>query len=45
MNTASDFIAQYTNRQEFRHVDSPLYDEDGNLGMYDPYVHALSIYS
>lgn len=28
INTASDFIAQYTTRQEYRHVDSKLIDMD-----------------
>lgn len=28
LNTASDFIAQYTTRQEYRHVDSKLIDMD-----------------
>lgn len=41
LNTASDFIAQYTNRQEYRHLDSPLYDDDGDLGMLDPHVHSM----
>ena len=41
LNTASDFIAQYTNHLEFRHVDSPLYDDDGDLGMLDTYVDSM----
>lgn len=36
LNTASDFIAQYTNRQEYKHVGSPLYSGGGGLGMLDP---------
>lgn len=28
INTASDFVAQYTTRQEYRHVDSKLIDMD-----------------
>ena len=41
LNTASDFIAQYTNHLEYRHVDSPLYDDDGDLGMLDTYVYSM----
>lgn len=41
LNTASDFIAQYTNRQEYKHVGSPLYDGEGGLGMLDPHVNSM----
>lgn len=41
LDTASDFIAQYTNRQEYRHVDSPLCGDDGDLGMLDPYLNSV----
>lgn len=43
INTASDFIAQYTNRQEYRHVDSPLCNDDRDLGMPAPYVDSMHI--
>lgn len=43
LNTASDFIAQYTNRQEYRHVDTLLYDDDRYLGMHTPHVNSMHI--
>ncbi|EMC91169.1 hypothetical protein BAUCODRAFT_80102 [Baudoinia panamericana UAMH 10762] len=44
VNTASDFIAQYTTRQEYRHLDSRLaVDEDWAFAEHDGSTRLLAI--
>ena len=47
VNTASDFMAQYTTRQEYRHVakNTPAVDESWTLVDHDGSPHAASIES